>query len=484
MVKTRPTAILGPRRFRNPLSAATMNKPPDLFDVGSPRDTPADAIGKTIALKPTGAVQIANRFSLIERKLMNGIIWHAQKNRFDSQEYSMPILQVFQIIGLESSRNHEVIKDALRTLTGTLIEWNQFGDDKTQEWGVCTFLAAGKISRGQVRYRLNPEIVDKIKHPVLFAKIQLLIQSQFKKRHALVLYEFFIDLISRQRAEKIVIDDVPLDRIQTLLGLDKTKSTEEGNFKFFNRDVLKPSIDEINNFSDIKVLYKPLRKQRRVAALMFTVERPPPFRFLFDLLEHESTEVQLDSIEDDDRVLKQLIDKGVGLRKARQLLENYPIEQIQANIEHVAEAQKNRKIKNVAAYLVRAIEENYSRKSPEQARTEAASTQLRLAVEAKETEEQLEKEWERFCFERLRVNFSNMPTVWQEERRGWFIEKIRQDAHNGNNLLYQRFQKEGFDSPLVESCFLNELRGALLTRPEETALADFKVWRGPGWSAN
>ncbi len=245
------------------------------------------------------------------------------------------------IVGLDSSKNYDVIKDALRSLTGTIIEWNLFGEDKTQEWGVCTFLAAGKIARGRVSYRLNPEILDKIRHPILFAKIQLLIQSQFKKRHTLVLYEFFVDFLSRQIANKLVIEEVSLEKLHNLLGMDKTKPIGYGNFKFFNRDVLKPCLLEINKNSDIEVSYRPVRKLRVVVALTFIVERKASYQLMLKLVDEEHPKVvdRFPGLETN-AVVERLVDKGVSLHKAQELVATYDADQIIANIEHVVEKQK------------------------------------------------------------------------------------------------------------------------------------------------
>lgn len=439
-----------------------------------------DNTQKTTVLKPTGTVQIANKFSLVERKLLNVIIWHSQKRGFESQEYSLPIAQVFQIIGLENSHNYDVLKDALRTLTGTVIEWNIFGDDRTQEWGVCTFLASGKINNGRVKYRLNPEIVEKIKHPVLFARIQLMIQSLFKKRNTLVLYEFFMDFLSRQKVDKLVIEDVSLDRIHSLLGMDNTRSVEEGNFKFFNRDALKPSVDEINQSSDIQVSYQPVRKQRKVVALVFQVERKPSFQLFMALPGGGAAKVY----DPDYQILvnelvEKLTERGIGLRKARQLVNTYTSEQIAANLELVdEELHRGRAINNVSAYLVKAIEENYRPKPSTEQPSPAEKSGRRRQVEAVELpQEALLKEWGRFCSRRLKENFAAMPADWQEEKRRQFHTVLQDEAQSGNSLVYQRYHRDGFNSALVESCFFNGLKTELLTRPEELSLEAYLAWR-------
>lgn len=411
--------------------------------------------------------------------MINAIIWHTQKNQFEPKEYSLPISQVFQIVGLDGSKNYDVIKDAIRNLTGTIIEWNLFGEDKTQEWGVCTFLATGKIARGRVSYRLNPEILDKIRHPVLFAKIQLLIQSQFKKRHTLVLYEFFIDFLSRQIVNKLVIEEVSLEKLYKLLGVDKTKFVEYGNFKFFNRDVLKPCLLEINKNSDIEVSYRPVRKLRVVVALTFIVERKASYQLLFKLVDEAHPKPVAYAPElTINAAVERLVDKGVSVRKAQELVATHDPEQIIANIEHVDEKQKAGKIKNIPAYLIKAVEEDYrSKLSPEESRKAEKFAARKAIEEAEKISEDIKVEWERFCSSRLREYFLKMSSEWQEQKRQQFIAKIKQEASKGNSVLYQRFQKDGFKSLIVERCFLSELKNELLTLPEETSMDEYIRYR-------
>ena len=55
--------------------------------------------------KPTGTIQIGNQFSFIERKLLNTLIWHSQKNeRVTGSEQILPIAEVFRTIGWTKSQ--------------------------------------------------------------------------------------------------------------------------------------------------------------------------------------------------------------------------------------------------------------------------------------------------------------------------------------------------------------------------------------------
>ena len=217
-------------------------------------------------LKPTATIHVGNRLSLIERKVFNAIIWHSQKGRFSKNDNSLSIGLLMSLIGLERSKNTDVIKDALEQLTTTPIIWNTLNKDRTADWGICTFLAGAELSGGRLRYVLNPLLIEKVRHPTLFAKIQLLIQTQFSSKYSLALYEFLLDELCRAGNPKTHTVQVLLDTVRHILQFD-------GAYKHLNSDVLKPCIQEINKHADITVGYRSVKKGRAVAEILFSIER-------------------------------------------------------------------------------------------------------------------------------------------------------------------------------------------------------------------
>ena len=416
-------------------------------------------------LKPTGTVQIGNKFSLIERKLLNTIIWNSQrKNNFSSEEERITIREVFELIGMPKSKNEDAIKDALRVLAGTIIEWNYFAEDKSAAWKVCTFLASGGLEKGYVTYRLNPEIVHHINRPTLFAKIKLLIQTKFKKRDSLVLYEFLVDFLSRQKVDNLVLEDIPLDKITKLLGIDEEDSTY-ASFKFFNRDILKPSIQEINKQTDIDVSCKPIKKQRWVTGITFYVKRKDSFQ-LFLPLQQEAP---------DNALVDLLIVKGIAPKKAAELVRDYDKERITENLALVAKAREEGKIKNAAAYLVKAIEEDYRPKlTPEEhAKAEKAEKQRQefaTKEKAKAEQQSLQAEYEKFRYERVTLAMTKKTTEWLNEKKHALLK-------SANSVVRNSYKKSGDSSPVVANFLKTALIAELLTSPEELSFESYLMWK-------
>jgi hypothetical protein len=282
---------------------------------------------------------------------------------------------------MENSRNYEVLKEALKKLATSVIEWNALRTDRRTEWGFCTFLSGGRISEGRLYYTLNTYLVKQINSPILFAKIQLLVQSRFKRRYALILYEFLIDALCRQRVDTLTIK-APVDDLIAVLGLQGTHFAEAGHFKFLNRDILKPSLREINERSDIHTECKPQRQKRRVAALVFQIELKASASKLLYLQSKAVGEVQMEGLSNEDQLVTEvkvntsgpeckfdsdndLVDQmrahGVIHRKAKALVDTYPSDRIERNLHLALETRKSgRIIRSFAAFLVRAIEDDYA----------------------------------------------------------------------------------------------------------------------------
>lgn len=239
---------------------------------------------------------------------------YPRKGRFTRGADTLSLGLLMPLIGLEHSKNLDVIKEALEKLATTPIYWNTLNKDRTPDWGICTFLAGAEISAGTLRYVLNPLLVEKINNPTLFAKIQLLVQTQFMSKYSLALYELLLDELGRAGNPQRHEVETSLDVLRRLLQFD-------GPYKHLHNDVLKPRIREINQHTDITIGYhRGVRIGRAVVAILFAVERgahqlQTPINDITLLEETEACPLlNLGS------VAEALTDQGVTKEKAQELV--------------------------------------------------------------------------------------------------------------------------------------------------------------------
>jgi hypothetical protein len=410
-------------------------------------------------LKPTATIHVGNRLSLIERKVFNAIIWHSQRNGSTKTANTLSVDLLMSLIGLERSKNMDVIKDALERLTTNPIVWNTLKKDRTADWGVCTFLAGAELAGGRLRYVVNPLLAEKVEHPTLFAKIQLLVQTQFSSKYSLALYEFLIDELCRTGNPVAHSFNVSLETLCHVLQF-------EGVYKHLNNDVLKPCVAEINKHSDIGVVYRGIKKGRAVAALLFSIERKAMQQLsLTDLTTVETVDVNAGEVAlRTDPLEQMLISRGVGKRKAKTLVASYDEARIRENIAYAEREQKAGKVKVLSAYLIRAIEEDYRPKAESPVPRTPEATEQEIAEQA------LLNDWNRYRERRVRERFAALSSAEQEAYRSAFIERL---DHSGS-VLVKPFKKDGFASRMVDAHFFAELKNVLLESPEEL---DIEMYR-------
>jgi hypothetical protein len=438
----------------------------------------------SVLYKPTGTVQISNRFTLIERRLLNVLIWHAQQKQGgkDSSinidaEYWIRVADLLRLLGLAKSHNVDVIKDAVRELTGTIIEWNIFGQDRTAEWGVCTFLSFGILKGGVLYYRLNPMISKEVYRPRLYAKMQLLMQSRVRRRYALVLYEFFVDALSRNKADALQIQ-APLQDIYLLLGVQL-----EMEFKFFKRDILTPSLKEISRQTDLDSVVETVKQGKKITELRFSVTKKKAFQLPLDLEGVKHTELweSENPIEpagigaaissEGNPCYEALVKLNVSPAVAAELIERHDSSRILANINYVISRKDlGNPIANLSGYIVRAIEEDFRANVVfSNGKASKVKDQARLNAEKAESSEKIRTDWKRFRGERIRFYFQQLSPSAQEQEKARFIERIRKE----DEMAYHLYERSGLRNKIVQALFYGGLE-FLLREPDEL---DFDIYK-------
>ena len=140
-------------------------------------------------VKHVAAIHVGARLTLVQRKAVNVLLNHAYPSLLNCEEHEIRLKDIANAIGLNSN-NLESLKEALRRLNSTRVEWNILGkDNKEEEWATTTMLAQAKISKGWLNYAYSPELRRHLYRPEIYARINLAIQRTFRSSHALALYE-------------------------------------------------------------------------------------------------------------------------------------------------------------------------------------------------------------------------------------------------------------------------------------------------------
>lgn len=388
--------------------------------------------------KHVGAVHVKGRLSLLQRKVSNVLLLNAYDElpEKDVLEHKIRLNTLAEVAGFDSN-DHELLRGALEALVDVKIRWNVLDDDGEEEWGVSAFLAQAVTKRGVCRYAYPPDLRKKLFNPEIYARINLSVQERFGSGYALALYENCV------RFRKVGTTGwISLDQWRDLLGVEDGQYEQ---FKYLNRDVLKPAIKELNQYSDVRVRMERKREKRRIVALKFAVEENPQLSLeLGGKAQRVAAQAFGEKVLRDPRAMapgpesllgplqRRLMAFGLSEAQALDVSTEFDQARVEGNLDYVkAELGRGRAISNVPAFTLDAIRVDYRpretevekqvsqrRKVREEAQESVRKRKAREEAEARARELQAEEEARRKEAERA----AHLDELWtglgDKERTG------------------------------------------------------------------
>lgn len=329
-----------------------------------------------------------------------------------------------------------------------------------------------------IGYKLHPDLEPVIKDPKVFAKIKLIMMSILAKpKYAFPLYEILSDFYSR--GEKSV--KMPIELLRSSLGI---ASDAYESFIPFKRRVLKPNIDAINNNTDCKVTYSTYRENRKVAGLIFEIEKQnwqPP------LLMNHFNELQV--YYENSRALK-IVSQWGGLNSAEEKAFFDSVSQLHITEQDVRRAidthsltgaieirdyvlleverrsQSKDPVRDIGAYMARCLKEGFGKKTQEernhQARVKAEADKKRSQAKVKEDFElQAKNVKDEFWSYQMELVDNKLAQMEQGK-----LEELNDSYTIQNPLFAKGFRESGLERPTVRASFYKFAVQQLLSAEE------------------
>lgn|SRR3990167_7443545 len=298
--------------------------------------------------KHAATIHCSNTLTLLQRKISNALLYHAYNELMSKEEHVITVKQLCRLIGYQG-HNHAAIKEALRGLITTIIEWNLISDvTGAENWTASSIIASVSLEGPLCYYAYSPRMKQLLYTPTMFGKIDLVIQSKFRSSYGLALYENCIRYRGLPHTKWF-----EMDLFKKLMGVPTTKY---GLFRDFKRRVLDKAVDEVNTYSDLIIVPELAREGRKVTKIRFTLkERAKKTR-----LGHPARLTMLDV--DLKNITKPLMETfGLSEEQTEELLTTYDIKFIQDKIAMVeaTKAYQEGRVDNPAAYLLSAVKRNY-----------------------------------------------------------------------------------------------------------------------------
>lgn len=324
---------------------------------------------KQILKKHVAAIHIGAKLSLVQRKLINALLYNAYDALLTAREHHITTALLCEMIGFDS-HNTAHLKSALKGLMETIVEFDVLEEDGEQSWEAMVLLPYVKIKGGRCTYRYEQALAEKLYHPDVYSKINLSVLREMNSAHALVLYENcyrYVDIAHTPWWD--------VDIFRKLMSVDKLASYQQ--FKLLNRAVIQPAMKEVNALSNIHIELETRRKGRTVTGVRFVI-RP-------------NAQMSLMGMEGEDAVTdmaayRSLVGEGISKTLARAWVLEYGETYVFEKLDLASKQAASGKIKSSkAGFLKSAIEGDY-RNEDAQIRKQVATAQTakeaRLRVQA------------------------------------------------------------------------------------------------------
>jgi len=310
--------------------------------------------GENWVVKSNALIEAKGRMTALEHKFIINLISEITPNDKDFKEYQLSVTEIKKDLKITDKNIYEVLKDVANRLMDRKIEIEMINEKGKRAFLITRYLSSAEYVEGEGKIKVNFD--PKLKPYLLeikerFTQYQLKNILSLKGAHSIRLYELL------KQYEKIKKREFEVEEIKKLLGLDENYSV----FKDFERRVLAPAKEEINEKTDIWIDYNKIKKGRKIEKIIFNIEikdiEEQGIEGLYRKTEIENIKKNcgLDNENFNTKQILELYEIAVDKTSGNDI---YPYEYIRLNYLNMIE--KNT-VRNKFAWLKKALEEDYAK---------------------------------------------------------------------------------------------------------------------------
>lgn len=385
--------------------------------------------------KHVNVVHSYGHFTLVQRKLVNALLYNAYYELEKKSTFSMSTKELCELIGYHS-RDLIGLKRSLRGLLSTVIEWNII-DANTRDndkWTATTMLSHAEISKGLCKYSYSEVMRELLYKPDIYADIDMHVIKNFKSNYGLALYE---NCIRFKRLNQTCW--FQFGTFRRLMGVDEKKYKV---FKDFKKRVIDVAVTEVNKYAPIDVFPEINKAKEEIRFLISKTDSSS--KNLIDLSEKsEAFTVMTGSF-------------GVTKKIAKELLDKYGEEYIKEKVEIVMQSPsfKAGTIKHLAGYLIDALENDYQLPISSHVLVRKKEKEKEQAKkEEKNRNSEIERKYTKYV-NGLYIKFEK--SLDEKTVRAYQAECI--ETLKGNAIFMKRYKDSGFEHPMIKAEYRKILR--------------------------
>ena len=241
-----------------------------------------------VVVKSNRLIEASYRLNLQEQRLLLCCIAQidSKTDLSKKDEFKISAKQFSDVSGIPLKKAYEELKDASENLFERRLT---FTSPSSGKYLVTRWVSSVEYNEGQgtvelcFAQKILPLISQISSH---FTKYNIENIANINSAHAIRIYELCLQYL------KIGERTIQVDELKKILGVEENYSI----YKNFNLRVLKPSIEQINKHTDLKIRIAPIRENRKIVALTFKIESKMPKRGLKvsqQRMQKELKEIQL-----------------------------------------------------------------------------------------------------------------------------------------------------------------------------------------------
>ena len=318
---------------------------------------------KNYVVKANKFIQAKGRLGVIEQKLLGALISEIKLDDEDFKEYELNIQRVGEFINLKNNAVYERLVEASFNLLDKKLKFDEVDEKGRKSFIALSLIASARHKEGSgkiiitIAPELKPYLIAIKGEETPFTQYMVKNILKLNGSYSIRLYEV-LKQYERMRGRNIEIQE-----LKELLGADEPSYNRFDNFE---RRVLKPSKNEINDKTDIFIIYRKIKTGRRISHIKFEIETRVGHH---DLEEEEHKLNEKEKLFDYQFVK---INAGMGEEKfsRKQIIEIYTIAKERAEIYGVDELAyielnykyaKERAEKGLYGYLLKSVDKDYAR---------------------------------------------------------------------------------------------------------------------------
>ncbi|WP_186672970.1 replication initiation protein [Sporosarcina sp. BP05] len=197
-----------------------------------------------------------------EQKLILAMVSEIQPDDEDFKEYRISLKNFNELLGLKGSTKYTQMREIMENLMKKTIQIPR----KDKGWLLVHWVSSAEYvdGSGVIELTFSPKLKPYLLQLQQYTSYKLSNILSLNSTYSIRLYEII------KRYSYLGTWDCPLENLREMIGVQEDMYKQYGHFK---SRVLKRAVDEVNEKTDVKVVFEEIKKGRSVDKIKFTIRK-------------------------------------------------------------------------------------------------------------------------------------------------------------------------------------------------------------------